>query len=139
MYSVFKYFGYLEMLPKLPSVFQYSVFGFFGSVFGHDHIDQKEKMRHHIYFDFRFQIAQVYQNHYWTVRAFQAFQFAGHWIVRAGTKSYRCTSSSRKATQADHKTKYSRQSWLPLLCRKRAGRCGCCGEHDRYLQASPTC
>jgi hypothetical protein len=44
--SVFVNFGHLEMLPILPSVFSiflYLVFGFFGPVFGHEHIDQIEK------------------------------------------------------------------------------------------------
>lgn len=52
VYSVFKKFGHLEMLPILHSVFPvflYSVFGLFGSVFGHDHIDQKEEMAAQIY------------------------------------------------------------------------------------------
>jgi hypothetical protein len=47
VFSVFTNFGHPEMLPKIRSVFPvflYSVFGLFGPVFGHDHIDQIEKV-----------------------------------------------------------------------------------------------
>jgi hypothetical protein len=46
VFSVIENFGHPRMIPILPSVFSvflYSVFGLFGPVFGHDHIDQIEE------------------------------------------------------------------------------------------------
>jgi hypothetical protein len=52
VFSVIENFGHPRMIPILPSVFSvflYSVFGLFGPVFGHDHIDQTNKMAAQVY------------------------------------------------------------------------------------------
>src|SRR4051812_35685559 len=40
VFSVIENFGHPKMLPVLPSVLLYSVFGLLGPVFGHEHITQ---------------------------------------------------------------------------------------------------